>query len=155
MNKSCSTFDKKWQAVISCDKSYDGLFFYGVKTTGIFCRPSCRAKTPICENVVFFDTAANAIAAGFRPCKKRQPDKEVFEPDIELVKKAQEIFNLNYDKSINLKNISTQLGVSVNHLIKLFKQHSGVTPSQYITKLRIDKSLGLLAKEDISIIEIA
>ncbi len=66
---------EKWQAVVNCDKGYDGLFFYGVTTTGIFCRPACRAKTPRRENVVFFGNAEQAIEAGFRPCKKCRPDR--------------------------------------------------------------------------------
>jgi AraC family transcriptional regulator of adaptative response / methylphosphotriester-DNA alkyltransferase methyltransferase len=48
------TDDEKWQAVVSCDRRYDGIFFYGVKTTGIFCKPSCKSKTLVRENVVFF-----------------------------------------------------------------------------------------------------
>jgi len=147
--------DEKWQAVVSCSKSYDGLFFYGVKTTGILCRPSCRTKTPLRANVVFFDNAANAMAAGFRSCKKCRPDIVVFEPDLELVKKANDIFDANYDNSMDLNHISKQLGVSINHLVRLFKQHSGLTPTHYITKLRVDKAAELLEQEDINILEIA
>lgn len=146
---------EKWQAVVSCDKSYDGLFFYGVKTTGIFCRPSCKAKTPARKNVLFFDNAANAIGEGFRPCKKCRPDKVVFEPDLELVKKTKGILEANYDKSIGLIHISKQLGVSTNHLARLFKQNSGLTPTHYITKLRVNRSVELLVQEDKNILEIA
>ena len=146
---------EKWQAVASCDKSYDGLFFYGVKTTGIFCRPSCKAKTPARKNVIFFDGAVNAISEGFRPCKKCRPDKAVFEPDLELVKKTKDILEANYDKAIGLSNISKQLGVSANHLARLFKQNSGITPTQYITKLRVKRSLELLGQEDKNILEIS
>ena len=89
MKKAAQISDnEKWQAVENCDKSYDDIFIYGVKTTGIFCRPSCRSKTPVRTNIVFFTNPTNAIEAGFRPCKKCRPDKIVFEPDLELVKKA-------------------------------------------------------------------
>lgn len=84
---------EKWQAVASCDSKYDGMFFYGVKTTGIFCRPSCKSRTPIRANVIFFDNVVNAIEAGFRSCKRCCPDKIVFEPDLELVKKVNHIIN--------------------------------------------------------------
>lgn len=147
--------NEKWQAVIGCDKDYDGLFLYGVKTTGIFCRPSCRAKTPVRENVVFFDSPECALEEGFRPCKKCRPDKAVFEPDLELVKKAKDFLNENFDKTVNLRDISKELGVSLNHLTRLFKQHNGLTPAQYITKLRIDKAAELLDQRDIDILEIA
>lgn len=146
---------EKWQAVVNCDKSFDDLFFYGVKTTGIFCRPSCRAKTPAYNNIGFFDDAKAAIDAGFRPCKRCRPDKAVFQPDLELVKKAKEIFDENYHKLIDLSSISKQLGVSTNHLARLFKQNSGFTPIHYITKLRVDRSVELLGQDDKDILEVA
>ena len=71
--------------------------------------------------MVFYESAESSIAEGFRPCKKCRPDKVVFEPDLELVKKAKDIFNVNYDKSINLSVVSKQLGVSQNHLGRLFR----------------------------------
>lgn len=149
------SISEKWQAVVSCDKSYDSLFFYGVKTTGIFCRPSCKAKTPARENVVFFDNSKAAIDARFRPCKKCCPDKAVFEPDFELVKKAKDIFDSHYDTAIDLTATAKQLGVSANHLSRLFKKQFGRTPTQYITGLRLDKAAELLGQADASILEIA
>ncbi|AET70172.1 adenosine deaminase [Desulfosporosinus orientis DSM 765] len=146
---------QKWQAVVSCDRDYDGTFFYGVKTTRIFCRPSCKSKTPIQDNVVFFDNAATAIESGFRPCKRCCPDNIVFEPELEVIKKAKDIFNATYNMQANLDYVSRQLGVSINHLIKLFKQHTEFTPIQYITKIRVDKAKELLKQGDISILEIA
>ena len=147
--------NEKWQAVISCDGSYDGIFFYGVKTTGIFCRPSCKSKTPVRGNVIFFNSAASGIEAGFRPCKRCCPDKTVFEPDLELMKKAKAILEADYNKQVDLRQISKQLGVSTNHLIKVFKRHNSLTPTQYIVKIRIDKASELLNQTDISILEIA
>jgi AraC family transcriptional regulator of adaptative response / methylphosphotriester-DNA alkyltransferase methyltransferase len=147
--------DEKWEAVINCDKNYDGVFFYGVKTTEIFCRPSCKSKTPMRVNVVFFDDAAKAIESGFRPCKRCCPDEIVFQPDLELIKKAKELFDDNYTRHIDLAQISKQLGVSPNHLIKLFKLHCGLTPKQYIIKIRVAKAVKLLEQTHASIVEIA
>lgn len=147
--------NEKWKAVVSCNKGYDGLFFYGVKTTGIFCRPSCKARTPYRKNVLFFDKAAKAMGEGFRPCKKCRPDKVVFKPNLELIKKAKDIFDVNYDKSIDLSHISKQLGISLNHLGRLFKQNYGVTPIHYIIELRLNKSMELLEQEDSNILVIA
>lgn len=142
---------EKWKAVISCDRSYDGMFFYGVKTTGIFCRPSCKSKTPVHENVFFFNKVSSAIEAGFRPCKRCCPDKIVFEPNLELLKKTKAMLEADYNKQLNLRQISKELGVSTNHLIKIFKQHNRLTPSQYIVKVRIDKASELLNQTDIKI----
>jgi len=147
--------NEKWQAVVSCDGSYDGMFFYGVKTTGIFCRPSCKSKTPVRDNVTFIDNAVKAIEIGFRPCKRCCPDKVVFEPYLELMKKAKDIFDVDYNKQVHLSQISKQIGVSTNHLIKIFKQHNGLTPTQYIVKIRVDKASELLNHKDINILEIA
>ncbi|HRS21267.1 MAG TPA: AraC family transcriptional regulator, partial [Clostridia bacterium] len=72
-----------------------------------------------------------------------------------LVNKAKDIIEANYDKPIDISHISKQLGVSTNHLIRLFKQISGLTPAHYITKLRISKSAELLEQADKNIIEIA
>lgn len=146
---------EKWQAVISCDKSCDGIFFYGVKTTGIFCRPSCKAKAPIRENVLFFNSSKEAMEAGFRPCKRCCPDKAVFEPDLELVNKAKEIFNADYDSTIDMNYIAKQLGVSTNYLTRLFKRQLGLTPAQYITGLRINKAAELLGQTKKGILEIS
>ena len=147
--------DEKWQAVVSCDRNYDGMFFYGVKTTGIFCRPSCKSKTPIRGNVTFFNNAAEAIEKGFRSCKRCCPDKLVFEPDLELIKRAKYIFNVDYSGKINLNNISKKLGISKNHLIRIFKKYTGTTPVQYIAKIRVDEAKKLLSEGERSIIEVA
>lgn len=146
---------EKWHAVTSCDRSFDGLFLYGVKTTGIFCRPSCKAKSPVRENVLYFDNCTEAIKAGFRPCKKCRPDKEVFEPERELVSKAKIIFDKEYDGITDINSTAKQLGVSTNHLARLFKKQLGLTPAQYIAGLRISKAAELLERTEKDILEIA
>ena len=78
------TEDEMYEAVISNDGNYDGLFFYAVKSTGIFCRPSCKSKKPLRENVRFFKNAAEARAAGFRPCKRCRSDLLSYRPMEEI-----------------------------------------------------------------------
>ncbi|MBK1813124.1 methylphosphotriester-DNA--protein-cysteine methyltransferase family protein [Clostridium sp. YIM B02505] len=146
---------EKWQAVISCDRKYDGLFFYGVKTTGIFCIPSCKSKTPIRENVIFFDNPVKALDSGFRPCKRCCPDKVDFQPNLELVEKAENIFHTYFNKQVDLNDISKELGVSANHLSRLFKQHTKFTPTQYIIKLRVEKAKEFLKQSDMNILEVS
>ncbi|WHT49478.1 Ada metal-binding domain-containing protein [Sporosarcina thermotolerans] len=65
--------DEMWDAVNSCDSKYDGLFFYAVKTTKIFCRPSCKSRPPLRENTVFFPVSSMAIKEGFRHVKDVDP----------------------------------------------------------------------------------
>ena len=74
------TEQEMWEAVKHSDASYDGLFFYAVKTTGIFCRPSCRSKLPKREHVRYFASAEQARAAGFRPCKRCRSDLLEYQP---------------------------------------------------------------------------
>jgi AraC family transcriptional regulator, regulatory protein of adaptative response / methylphosphotriester-DNA alkyltransferase methyltransferase len=74
------TENEKWEAVIKCDKTYDGQFFYGVKTTGIFCKPSCSSKTPLRKNCEFFDEIDKAYTSGLRPCKRCRPDLSDYKP---------------------------------------------------------------------------
>lgn len=81
------TLKDKWDAVKQNDKTCDGIFFYAVKSTGIFCRPSCKSRLPKKDNVTFFNTADQALAAGFRPCKRCRPDLLEFEPIKEIAKK--------------------------------------------------------------------
>lgn len=156
MKESNSISDnEKWQAVVSCNSRYDGTFFYGVKTTGIFCKPSCKSKTPVRDNVVFFDHPAEAVEGGFRACKRCCPNTVVFEPELELVKKAKAIIDAEYSQRIDVRYISKQLGVSTNHLIRLFKRYSGFTPTQYVIKVRVGHALKLLQQEDLRILDIA
>lgn len=145
----------KWDAVVTSDKNYDGRFFYGVITTRIFCRPSCTAKTPHRRNVVFFDTADDAIRAGFRPCKKCRPDLLSYEPERELVQKVKEIITQSLDEPQRLNSLTNQLGISSNHLMRLFKQYEGCTQSQYRMMLRIRKAKDLLYKTNMDILHVA
>jgi AraC family transcriptional regulator of adaptative response / methylphosphotriester-DNA alkyltransferase methyltransferase len=67
---------EKWEAVVGCAQQYDGVLWYGVKTTRIYCRPSCRSRTPRRENVVFFASCEEAMERGFRACKRCQPNRK-------------------------------------------------------------------------------
>lgn len=149
--------DDKWKAVVDCDKRYDGLFYYAVKTTGIFCRPSCKAKLPLRENTLFFDTAGKALEGGFRPCKMCRPDisESIYEPNKELMKKAREILNNRYSDTIVISSIAQELGLSESHLTRLFKLYYSLTPNEYIVKLKIEKAMELLSQSDLDINAIA
>jgi AraC family transcriptional regulator of adaptative response / methylphosphotriester-DNA alkyltransferase methyltransferase len=85
------TDDAKWAAVVACDRAFDRRFYYGVVTTGVFCRPSCRARTPRRENVRFFASAGEAEERGFRPCKRCRPDLPDHDPALSLVRAAEDL----------------------------------------------------------------
>ncbi|MFC4075708.1 Ada metal-binding domain-containing protein [Salinithrix halophila] len=72
--------DEMVNAIFACDPSYDGRFWYGVQTTGVFCRPSCRSPHPKRENLHFFNSPDEARKAGFRPCKRCQPEQAEMHP---------------------------------------------------------------------------
>lgn len=142
-----------WQAVLDCDHRHDGLFFYGVRTTGVFCYPSCRAKPPQRANTVYFTSAASAIATGYRPCKRCRPDLPPAYDYLTLVQEAETLLRTGHVE--DLTHIAKQLGVSKNHLTRLFRQYTGLTPKAYVTKLRVAQALHLLEQTDKSITDIA
>ena len=87
--------DEIWQAILSNDSAYNDQFYYAVKSTGIFCRPSCKSKPPKKENVRLFRTAEQAQSAQFRPCKRCKPTNERL-PDDEWISLVTEYIDRNY-----------------------------------------------------------
>jgi len=83
--------DSRWAAVVACDPAFDARFLYGVATTGVFCRPSCRSRTPRRENVVYFADAREAQARGFRPCARCRPDLPEHDPAGDRVEAARRV----------------------------------------------------------------
>jgi AraC family transcriptional regulator, regulatory protein of adaptative response / methylated-DNA-[protein]-cysteine methyltransferase len=123
--------EQRWGAVCERDRRADGYFYYVVRTTGLYSRPSCVARQARRENVLFFTTAAQAVTAGFRPCGRCHPG----EPDArELnglsVAKACEIIE-NSVKSPSLDELATIAGLSRFHFHRVFKAYTGVTPLAY------------------------
>jgi AraC family transcriptional regulator of adaptative response / methylphosphotriester-DNA alkyltransferase methyltransferase len=147
--------NEKWQAVTKCSSEFDGLFFYGVKTTGIFCRPSCKSREPRRENVEFFDSLHEAVSSGFRPCKRCRPDLIGYDPDEEMAQKIKSIIDSNYPDKESIGREFNNLGISRNHMSGLFRKKYGMTPSKYTGKVRAAKSAELLESSDKSIMEIA
>ena len=146
---------EKWEALTNCHSEQDGAFFYGVKTTGVFCRPSCRSREPKRENVVFFESAQDAQISGFRPCKRCRPDLIKYDPADDIAKKAREILDNHYCDSERLQKEIKGLGISRNHLVELFRRKYGVTPAKYISSYKVAKASDLLSNQGISIINIA
>jgi AraC family transcriptional regulator of adaptative response/methylated-DNA-[protein]-cysteine methyltransferase len=121
--------DERWEAVTRREPQADGAFFYGVKTTGVFCRPSCASRQPRRENVAFFTDVAAARAAGFRDCKRCQPGG--LPRELEIVNRACAALDADPHQRLTLAQLSDAVHVSPFHLQRLFKRVVGVTPRQY------------------------
>lgn len=121
--------DERWEAVTRRDPLADGAFFYGVKTTGVFCRPSCASRQPRRENVAFFADAGGARAAGFRDCKRCQPGG--LPRELEIVNRACAALDADPQQRLTLAQLSDAVHVSPFHLQRLFKRVVGVSPRQY------------------------
>ncbi len=132
------TDDIMYRALVEKDSTYEGSFFVGVKTTGIFCRPTCTAKKPKKENVEFFITTREAIQYGYRPCKVCSPLEKAGETP-EFIRKIIEEISNEAGKSftdIDLK----EKGVEPNTLRRWFKKYHGITFHGYQRMLRINKA---------------
>ncbi|MDF2886815.1 MAG: transcriptional regulator, AraC family [Lacrimispora sp.] len=149
------TDDEKWQASQACNPAFDGRFFYGVKTTGIFCRPSCKSKSPKRENVLFFDTTEQAVECGLRPCKRCRPDLLVFQPLKDSADKVKEVCDQYFADRSCLKEELAGLGLSRNRMIQLFQEQYQKTPSEYLNQLRIDSAKDLLVHTQNNILQIS
>lgn len=126
-----------WQTIMNCETKFDGKYLYGVNSTGIFCRPSCRSRTPLRENVRIFHSVEEARAAGFRPCKRCRPDECSLGPDEELVESAKEIMEQRYHELLTLDALARELAISPYHLHRIFKRLTGTTPANYVLVKRI------------------
>jgi AraC family transcriptional regulator of adaptative response/methylated-DNA-[protein]-cysteine methyltransferase len=124
-----TTAAERWDAVTQRDPHADGAFFYGVKTTGVFCRPSCASRQPRRENVDFFLTTDAARAAGYRDCKRCQPGR--LPRELEIVNRACAALDADPQQRLTLTQLSDAVHVSPFHLQRLFKRVVGVSPRQY------------------------
>jgi AraC family transcriptional regulator of adaptative response / DNA-3-methyladenine glycosylase II len=138
--------DACYRAVCLRDARFDGRFFTAVKTTGIYCRPVCPARTPRSENVIFFPSAAAAQEAGFRPCLRCRPETA---PDLgawrgtsNTVSRALALIELGALNDARVDDLAERLGVGERQLRRLFRQHLGASPVAVAQTRRI-----LLAKQ--------
>lgn len=146
--------EERWQAILENNMDYDHQFIYGVKTTGIFCRPSCRSRAPRKEHVRIFADASHALAAGFRPCKRCRPTGERL-PDQEWVDQMTQYIDQNYRETITLDTLAGICHGSPYHLQRTFKRITGITPVEYIQRKRIGEAMSILLHTDKSVTEIA
>ena len=148
--------DEQWRAIKNCDKSYDGKFFYALKTTKNICKPSCTARTPNPKNVEIFYSVEDAKKYGYRPCKRCRPDNMDWQGSkIEWAEKIKNYIDINYAEKISPKHLGKILYGDPYYLHRVFKKIVGVTIMEYQHQVRIKQAAILLAKTDLSISYIA
>lgn len=125
----------RWQAVCHNDADMDGIFVYAVRTTGIYCRPSCRSRRPHRRNVAFFNTAEAAETAGFRACKRCRPSAPAFDADHARIEKACRLIESS-ETPPTLATLARHVHVSAYHFHRVFRRITGLTPHQYAIAIR-------------------
>ena len=146
-------------AMLSRDAAFDGLFFVGVKTTGIYCRPVCTARIPLKKNICFFPSAAAAERSGFRPCLRCRPETAPFCPAWNgtrtTVDRALKLIEAGALDTGSIEALAERLGVGTRHLSRLFGKHLDASPREVAKTLRVQRCKRLLDETDISIADIA
>ncbi len=132
--------DALWNAVASRDRRFDGMLYYGVTSTGIFCKPTCPSRRPARANARFFSCPEDAVGAGFRPCKRCKPEDVVAaDADVTRVIKAVRFIDAHDTRNPTLRILGAHVGLSPQHFQKLFTATLGVSPQQYATALRVNR----------------
>ncbi len=137
--------DLFWDAIIRRDARFDPVFVFGVRSTGIFCRPSCPARRPRREVVEFLSTSAEAQRAGFRACRRCHSDQPLTTaPGVALVQRACRALDRTVDRPATLSAVGAAVGATPHRLQRLFRQHLGITPKQYVQARRVARFKSLV-----------
>jgi AraC family transcriptional regulator of adaptative response/methylated-DNA-[protein]-cysteine methyltransferase len=143
-----ATDAQRWAAIGRRAAGADGVFCYAVRTTGIYCRPSCGARRPLRKNVRFFDSATAAERAGFRACKRCHPDGAgLAQRHAAMVARACQLIDAA-EMMPDLAELARAAGISRFHFHRLFKQQMGMTPKAYITAQRARRVRDQLQRSD-------
>lgn len=147
------------RARLSRDSRFDGKFFTAVKTTGIFCRCICPAPLAKRENVLYFETAAQALEAGFRPCLRCRPEAAPGSSDwrgsSDLVKRAFGMIRQGFLNESSIEDLAEKLGISTRHLRRLFNDNIGIPPVRIAMYHKVMFAKKLLFETDLNITHIA
>lgn len=136
--------DAEWEAILGRDVRADGRFVYAVRSTGIYCRPSCASRKPKRENVIVFERPQLAEEAGFRPCLRCAPRDAARDPRLDKVRGALRHIEERADANPTLGELARRAGASPHHLQRAFKRALGVSPRQYVDALRMRTYRNLL-----------
>jgi AraC family transcriptional regulator of adaptative response / DNA-3-methyladenine glycosylase II len=148
-----------YRAVEARDRRFDGRFLTGVRSTGVFCRPICPARTPRLENCVFFATAAAAHAAGFRPCLRCRPELSPGAPawsgTVATVSRALRLIAEEGLAATRLETLASRLGVGTRHLRRLFRRHVGASPVAVLQAQRVFLAKELITDSGLPLTQVA
>jgi AraC family transcriptional regulator, regulatory protein of adaptative response / methylated-DNA-[protein]-cysteine methyltransferase len=148
-------FAAQYEAFCRRDAAWDGIVFVAVKTTGVYCRPVCPARTPLARNVAFYRSAAAAEHAGFRPCLRCRPETAPFCPawrgSRTTVDRALALIENGALDREDVEALADRLGVGPRHLSRLFAAHLGAAPLQVALSLRIQRAKRLIDGTDLPI----
>jgi AraC family transcriptional regulator of adaptative response/methylated-DNA-[protein]-cysteine methyltransferase len=134
------TAARRWRIVLARDPRYDGAFVYGVRSTGIYCRPSCPRRRPRRAQVDFFPVPEVAEQAGFRPCRRCRPGQAAApDPRVPLVRAACRLIDAHPDAPASLAVLSARTGVTAHRLLRAFQRVLGISPRQYRDARRLDR----------------
>ncbi|MCW5850487.1 MAG: bifunctional DNA-binding transcriptional regulator/O6-methylguanine-DNA methyltransferase Ada [Anaerolineae bacterium] len=141
--------EQRWQVFLARDVAYDGQFVVAVRTTGIYCRPSCPARRPRRENTVFYPAPVEAEGAGYRPCRRCHPE-QVGSASVQTawVAQACRLIEAAADQPPSLTELADQLGLSVHHVQRVFKRVMGISPRQYSEAYRLGRVKASLKQEE-------
>ncbi|CAM3941517.1 bifunctional transcriptional activator/DNA repair enzyme AdaA [Cohnella lubricantis] len=145
--------DERWRAILANDAAYDGQFCYAVRTTGIFCRPSCKSRPPNAGNVRLFRSAEEALSESFRPCKRCRPTGRRL-PDDEWIASVAAYIDSRFTEPLSLERLAEAAHGSPYHLHRTFKKVMGMTPVEYIQRKRVKLARKLLRETGLPVAEV-
>lgn len=131
-----------WQAVLARDGRADGTFFFGVRSTSIYCRPSCPARRPLRTNALFFQTRQDAERQGYRPCRRCKPNE--IPATVLIVQRAAQVLENALDEPVSVNSLARKLAVRTDVLRRAFHQQTGLNPKELAAALRLNKFKKLL-----------
>lgn len=151
------THAQMYARLLAGDATYNGRFFTGVLTTGIYCLPSCKARKPKAANVRFFPTCEAARTAGLRPCRKCHPDDYArgADPVLEDIERVVTEIRANPAAFPDARAIVQRSGFGATRLFELFRHHYHATPAEVLLRARLDRARHLLVAGDASLVDIA
>lgn len=147
------------RARLARDPAFDGLFFSGVRSTRIYCRPVCPVRPARSENVTFYPTAAAAERAGFRPCLRCRPETAPGSPawmgTATTVARGMRLIEEGFLDLRSVAELASVLGIGARHLSRLFMRHAGASPSEIAATRRVQRAKRLIDDTGMSLAEIA
>ncbi len=144
---------RQWQAIQHNDATFDNQFWYAVKTTGIFCRPSCPSRLPKPEHITIFKDPKDALTAGYRPCKRCRPLNQLVANEL-WVQEIDHVLAQDYPTKLTLAELAAKVHGSASYVRHVYQDLTGLTPQQKLTQLRLTRAKVELLQSNASVASI-